>query len=71
MYAAALVKKRSYCPKVVPGDLIDAQLEDKEAGDVLMIDSITEYNKLFKMFCMKDPDCMMKIMASCVTLDAF
>ena len=34
-----------------------------------MIEVITEYNKLFKIFCMKDPDNLTKIMASCMTLD--
>ena len=34
-----------------------------------MIESIIEDNKLFKIFCMKDPDYVMKIMASWMTLD--
>ena len=34
-----------------------------------MIESITEYNKLFKIFCMKEQDYVMKIMASWMTLD--
>ena len=29
VYAAALIKKRSYWPKGVPVDLIDTQFEDK------------------------------------------
>ena len=34
-----------------------------------MIEARTEDNKLFEMFCMKDMDCAMKIMASWMTLD--
>ena len=29
VYAADLIKKRRYCPKGVPGDLIDSHFEDK------------------------------------------
>ena len=34
-----------------------------------MIDVRTEDNKLFKIFCMKYPDYVMKIVASWITLD--
>ena len=34
-----------------------------------MIESITENNKLIKVFCMKYPDYVMKIMASCMIFD--
>ena len=34
-----------------------------------MVESITEDNKLFKIFCMRYPDYVMKIMASWTTLD--
>ena len=37
VYVADLIKKRRYCPKGVPGDLIDTNFEDKEVGDVIMI----------------------------------
>ena len=40
VYAAALIKKRRYWPKVVPGDLIDTHFEDKEVSDVVMIEAI-------------------------------
>ena len=33
-----------------------------------MIEARTEDNKLFKIFCMKDPDYVMKIMTICMTL---
>ena len=69
MYAGALIKKRCYWPKGVPGDRIDTQFEDKEFGDVRMIEASIEGIKLFKIFFMKDPDYVMKIMANWVTLD--
>ena len=34
-----------------------------------MIEAITEDNKLFKIFCMKELDYLMKIMASWTTRD--
>ena len=37
VYVTALIKKRRYWPKIVPGDHIDTQFEDKEASDFLMI----------------------------------
>ena len=68
-YAAALIKKRRYWPKGVPGDLLDTHFEDKEFGDVGIIEARNEDNKLFKVFFMKDPDYVMKIMVSWRTLD--
>ena len=64
-----LIKKRCYWPKVVLGDLIDTHFEYEEVGGVGMIKSITEDNKLFKIFLMKDPDYMINIMAIWMTLD--
>ena len=69
VYAAALIKKRSYRKKGFPGDLIDNKFEDKEVSDVAVIEKITEYNNLFKIFLMKEPDYVMKIMASWMILD--
>ena len=65
----ALIKKRRYWPKGGHGDLIYTHFEDKEVGGVVMIEAITEDNNLFKIFCMKYPDYVMKIMASWMTLD--
>ena len=46
VYLAALIKKRHYWPKAVPGDLIDTHFENKEVGDVRIIVTRTEDNKL-------------------------
>ena len=69
VYAVAQIKKRRYQPKGFPGDVIHTNFEDKEVGDVVIIEAMTEDNKLFKRFCMKYPDYVMKIMAIWVTLD--
>ena len=69
MYAAALVKKRRYYRKLVIGDLIYAHFEDKKVVDFGMIEGITEDNKLFNISFMNDPDYVMRIMVSCMTLD--
>ena len=50
VYAAALIKKQRYCPKLIPGQFIDTHFEDKQVGNVLMIEAITEDNKLFEFF---------------------
>ena len=67
-YAADLIKKWCYCRKGVTSDLIDTQFEDNEVSGFVMIEARTVYNKLFKIFCIKDPDYVMKIMASWMTL---
>ena len=50
MYAEPLIKKRCYWPKVVHGDLIDTNFEDKESSDAGIVEAITEDNKLFRIF---------------------
>ena len=63
VYAGALIKKRRYWPKHVPGDMIDARMATKEVGQT---DSL--YGKLddvdYDIFCMKEPDYVMKIMST-------
>ena len=69
VFAGALIKKRRYWPKGVPGALIDEHFENMEVGDVDMVMAATEEGKPFKIFCFKEPDYVMKIMASWMTLD--
>ena len=66
--AASLFQKRSYWSKKAPGDLIGTNFEGKEVGDVGIIEARNEDNKLFKIFCMKDMDYVITIMASWMTL---
>ena len=69
VYAKALINKWHYWLKVVPGDLIDTHFEDKKVSDIRIIETLTEDDKLFKLFCIKEPDYVMKIMASWMILD--
>ena len=55
--------------KLVTGELIDTQFEDKEVGDVGMIQARNHDNKLFQMFCMKEPYYVTTIIASLITLE--
>ena len=50
VHAAAMIKNRRYWPKLVTGDYIDTNFEDKEVGDIVMIGARTEDNNLFKLF---------------------
>ena len=46
VYAEYLIKKWYYCPKGVPGHLIDTNFKDKEVGYVGMIHTRTKNKKL-------------------------
>ena len=55
-YAAAIVKKRKYCPKGVPWDTIYQYFADKDVTYVDMLEVITEdgpEDKAFNIFCFK------------------
>ena len=72
VYTAALIKKRKYWPKGVPGDAIDEYLADKDVTHVDMLEAITEKGpegKTLNIFCFKEPEYVMKIMATCMTLE--
>ena len=45
VYAEALIKKWRFRPKVFFGNIIDTYFEDKEVGDVGMIEARNEDNK--------------------------
>ena len=64
VYESALIKKRCYWPKGVPRELIDTQFQDKEVRDVGIIETITQENRLLQIFCMKDRDYVMNVIAS-------
>ena len=53
VYDAALIKKRKYWPKGVPGDAIEEYFADKDVNHVDMLEAITEEGpegKAFKIF---------------------
>ena len=64
VYAEDLTKKRCYWLEVVPGEIIDANFQDQDFRDVGIIKTITQENKTFRIFSMKDMDYAMKIMSS-------
>ena len=41
VYVADLIKNRRYWPKRFRGDLIDTHFEDKDVGNVIMMEAIT------------------------------
>ena len=53
VYMGALIRKRRYWLKGLPGDLIGAHFEDKEFSGVGMLEARTQGNKSFRIFCMK------------------
>ena len=53
VYAVSLINKPLYWLKGVPSDLIITHFEDKEVGDVGMIDARNEDNRLFTYFVLK------------------
>jgi hypothetical protein len=62
IYAAALIKKRRYWPKWIPGDAIIAHFVDKNVGDVDVLPGMLE-DVPFHVFAMKEPDYVMKLMS--------
>ena len=71
-YAAALIKKRKYWPTGVTGDAIYEYFAEKYVTHVDMLEAITEdfpEGKEFIIFCFKDPEYVMKIMATWMTLE--
>ena len=63
VFAGALIKKRRFWPKHVPGDMIDDHFKDKDVG---LVDSLKGKidNVPYDIYCMKEPDYVMKIMST-------
>ena len=66
-FAHALIKKRRYWPKHIPGDDIIAHFADKEIGDADAISGILE-EVPFYIVGMKEPDYIMQIMTTYGTM---
>ena len=72
LYATALIKKQKCWPKGVPGYDIDEYLSDKDVTHLDMLEARTEEGpegKAFKIFCFKEPEYVMKIVATWMTLE--
>ena len=70
VYTSSLIKKRKYWPKGVPGYAIDKYFSNRDVTYVDMLEAITEEDtegKAFNFFS-KEPDYVMKIMATWMTL---
>ena len=71
VYNSALIKNPKYWPRGVPGDAIDQYFSDKYVTYVDMLEATTEEGpegKAFKIFCFKEPDYVMTIMSTWMTL---
>ena len=62
IFASALIKKRRYWPRHVPWNKIDEYIKEKEVRDC---DSLhgTMNGIPYIIFCMKEPDHVMKVMS--------
>ena len=69
VYAGVIIKKHWYWPKNVPGDLIDWNFAENWVEDVDTLEAATEDGKPFCIFCFKETDYTMNIMASWMALD--
>ena len=69
VFGQALIKKRRYWPKFIPGDEIDQAFQDKEIGATGVCEVKLDSGEPLKVFCFKEPDYVMKIMSSFGTLN--
>ena len=69
LYVGALIKKRRYYSKNATGDPIERIFVYKDVGGVVMLGAATEVGKTLCIFFFKDPDYVMNIMSSWMTLD--
>ena len=63
VFAGALIKKRRYWPKYVPGDEINERFKDKEVGSTDSLKGVLD-GVHYDIMCMKEPDYVMKIMTT-------
>eukprot|EP00957_Ditylum_brightwellii_P012972 980260-Ditylum_brightwellii.AAC.2 len=63
VFAAALIKKRSYWPKHIKGDEIQKHMDSKAIGEVNVLHGTLD-DVLFHVYCMKELDYVMMIMST-------
>jgi hypothetical protein len=63
VFASALIKKRRYWPKYIPGDVIDQKLKEVEVGTTTSLKGTLD-ELPYDIFCLKEPDYVMKIMST-------
>jgi len=70
VYASAVIKKRRYWPKYCPGKAMDQRMASKDIGDTDCIEGkLDETN--YCLYMMKEPDFVMKMMATYGALNPF
>jgi Transposase IS4 len=63
VYASAVIKKRRYWPKYIDGAAIDARFEEYVVGSTDSLPGTLD-GVSFRIFCMKEEDYVMKLMAT-------
>ena len=63
VFAAAVVKKRRYWPKYIPGDIIADYMQDKDIGYTDSLKGVID-EVPYDIFCMKTPEYVMKLMST-------
>ena len=63
VFSSAVIKKRRYWPKYIDGEGIDQQFQTKEFGQCDSLPGIWS-GKTFSIFCMKEENYTMKLMAT-------
>jgi hypothetical protein len=63
VFASAVIKKRKYGPKYVPGMAMDARMLSKEIGQTDAIQGVLEGTP-YNLFVMKDAEFNMKLMST-------
>ena len=63
VYESAVIKKRRYWPKYINGDAIDLHFESKDIGETDSLPGTLDGIN-FEVFCMKEEDYVMKLMAT-------
>ena len=63
VFASALIKKRRYWPRYVPGDAINKKMKDKKVGECDSLKGVLD-GQNYDIFCLKEPDYVMKVMST-------
>ena len=63
IYAHVVIKKHKYWPHYIFGDEIDKHMKDSQVGDVDVATGTLD-DVPYKVFCMKEPDYVMKLMST-------
>jgi hypothetical protein len=68
LFASALIKKRKFWPKFVPGEDIIRHFDDRHVGTVDALRGVMN-GKPFHIYAMKEPDYVMQLMSTYGTLE--